>query len=106
MIHPFEHGGVCFLVFFPTFFLVVGEEFAVGFKGGVDGVVGHVEIERGVLLDRLFHGGDGLASDGFGEVDLLAVIFFEPGDVPDGVALAEFGGEVFVSVVGARAADM
>lgn len=84
----------------PVFFVVVGEESAVWFEGCVDGVVGHVEVEGFFSGYGFFEFADGFAGDGFGEIDFLAVVFVESGDVPDVVAgLAPVCGEIFVTVV-------
>jgi hypothetical protein len=106
VVHAFEHGGVGFLVGLPLFVLVVGEEAAIRFEGSVNGVVGEIEVEGLLVFDRLFHSGNGFTGDGFGKVDFLAVVFFESGDVPDGLAITPPGREVFVSVIGAGTADV
>ena len=106
MVHAFEHGGIGFLMGFPLFLLIIGKKAAIRFEGGVNGVVGKVEVEGFLLPDRLFNRGNGFPGDGLGEVDFLSVVFFESGNVPDGVAFSPLGREIFISVIGAGTADV
>ncbi len=82
-VHAFEHRRAECLERLEAGGEVFGVKPLVLLPRGVDGIVGKVEIEGASGGGSLLDDADGLAGEGLGEVDLLAVIGFKAGDIPD-----------------------
>ena len=106
LVHTFEHRRVLFLVQIPLFVFVVRQKPPIGFKRRVHRVVRHVQIKRLVVGHRLLDFNDHLACDGLGEINFLAVILFQTGDVPNSPTAAPVCREVVIAVVRARSSHV
>jgi hypothetical protein len=79
-VHAFDEGGVSLSVFVLSRFCVVPGKAWIGLKGGVQGIVRHVEEERLLLFNTSFDVSICFERQGFGQEGVRAVVFLQMRD--------------------------
>ena len=91
LIHAFQHRGINSFEIRQTHLLVFIQKTAVFFPRGMDGIVGDIKIKRLFLIYRLFHLTGSLQSQCFSEINIFAMILFQPRNIPFSTSFSKSG---------------